>query len=66
MAALGLALFTISSPATGHPVPPVPTAGFHDVFALTTGPTMRGRWPLSRPLPVRPAQMNSRGDLDDS
>ncbi len=34
MAALGLALFTISSPATGHPVPPVPTA----VFALTTGP----------------------------
>jgi len=38
MAALGLALFTISSPATGHPVPPVPTAGFHDVFALTTGP----------------------------
>ena len=35
MAALGLALFTISSPATGHPVPPVPTAGFHDVFALT-------------------------------
>ncbi len=25
MAGLGLALFTISSPATGHPVPPVPT-----------------------------------------
>jgi hypothetical protein len=66
MAALGLALFTISSPATGHPVPPVPTAGFHDVFALTTGPVRRGRWPPSRPLPVRPAQMNSRGDLDDS
>ena len=65
MAALGLALFTISSPATGHPVPPVPTAGFHDVFALT-GPARRGRWQLSRPLPVRPAQMNSRGDLDDS
>jgi hypothetical protein len=34
MAALGLALFTISSLATGHPVPPGPTAGFHDVFAL--------------------------------
>ena len=34
MAALGPALFTISSPATGHPVPP----GFHDVFALTAGP----------------------------
>ena len=45
MAALGLALFTISSPATGHLVPPVPTAGFHDVFALTTGPARRGRWP---------------------
>jgi len=43
MAALGLALFTISSPATGHPVPPVPTAGFHDVFALTTGLARRGR-----------------------
>ena len=41
MAALGLALFTTSSPATGHPVPPVPTAGFHDVFALTTGPARR-------------------------
>jgi hypothetical protein len=38
MAALGLAFFTISSPATGHPVPPVPIAGFRDVFALTTGP----------------------------
>jgi hypothetical protein len=37
MAALGLALCTISSPVTGHPVPPVPTAGFHDVFALTLG-----------------------------
>jgi len=57
MAALGLALFTTSSPATGHPVPPVPTAGLHDVFALTTGPARRGRWPPSRPLPVRPAQM---------
>jgi hypothetical protein len=34
MAALGLALFTISSLATSHPVPPGPTAGFHDVFAL--------------------------------
>jgi hypothetical protein len=63
MAALGLALFTISSPATGHPVP---TAGFHDVLALTTGLARRGRWPPSRPLLVRPAQMNSRGDLDDS
>ena len=49
MAALGLAVFTISSPATGHPVPPMPTAGFHDVFALITGPARRGRWPLSRP-----------------
>ena len=38
MAALGLALFTTSSPATGHPVPPVPTAGLHTVFALTTRP----------------------------
>jgi hypothetical protein len=39
MAALGLAFFTISLPATGHPVqPPVPVAGFRDVFALTTGP----------------------------
>jgi hypothetical protein len=57
MAALGLALFTISSPATGHPVPPVPTAGFHDVFALTTGLARRGRWPPSRPLPVRPAPL---------
>jgi hypothetical protein len=38
MAALGLALVTVSSPATGHPVPPVPTAGFRYVFALTTGP----------------------------
>jgi len=55
MAALGLALFTTSSPATGHPVPPVLTAGLHDVFALTTGPARRGRWPPSRPLPVRPA-----------
>jgi hypothetical protein len=26
MAALGLALFTISSPASSHPVPPVPIA----------------------------------------
>ena len=42
MAALGLALFTISSPVTGHPVPPVCTAGFHDVFALTTGLARRG------------------------
>jgi len=66
MAALGLALFTISSPATGHLGPPVPTAGFHGVFALTTGLAKWGRWPPSRPLPVRPAQMNSRGDLDDS
>jgi hypothetical protein len=50
MAALGLALFTISSPATGHPGAPVPTAGFHNIFALTTGQP----------------QVNSRGDLDDS
>jgi hypothetical protein len=42
MAAFGLALFAISSPVTGHPVPPVPTAGFHDVFALTTGLAGRG------------------------
>ena len=50
MAALGLRPFTTSSPATGHPVPLVPTAGLHDVFALTTGLARRGRWPLSRPL----------------
>lgn len=66
MAALALALFTISSPATGHPVPPVPTAGFHDVFALTTGPPggAAGR-PVGRSQCGQP-QMNSRGDLDDS
>ena len=67
MAALGLALFPISSPATAHPVP----TGFHDVFALTTGLAKRGRWPPSRPLTVGRSQrgqpqMNSRGDLDDS
>jgi hypothetical protein len=42
MAAFGLALFAISSPLTGRPVPPVPAAGFHDVFALTTGLAGRG------------------------
>ena len=63
MAGLGLALFTISSPATGHPVA---TAGFHDVFALTTGPPggATGR-PVGRSQCGQP-QMNSRGDLDDS
>ena len=66
MAALGLALFTTSSLATGHPVPPVPTAGLHDVFALPTGLARRaagravGRSQYGQP------QMNSRGDLDDS
>ncbi len=62
MAALGLALFTISSPATGHP----PIAGFHDVFALTQGsPGGAAGRPVGRSQRGQP-QMNSRGDLDDS
>jgi hypothetical protein len=67
MAALGLALFTISSPATGHPAPPPwPTAGFHDVFALAIGPPGGAAGsPVGRSQRSQP-QMNSRGDLDDS
>ena len=65
MAALGLALFTISSPAAGTRAA-VPTAGFHDVFAVTTGPPggAAGR-PVGRSQYGQP-QLNSRGDLDDS
>jgi hypothetical protein len=57
MAALGLALCTISSPVTGHPVPPVPTAGFHDAFALTVG-RQAGRWPpVGHPSAASPNEL---------
>jgi hypothetical protein len=51
MAALGLALFTTGSPATGHRVP---TAWFHDFFALTTRPP-GGAAAAQSAAPVRPA-----------
>ena len=65
MAPPGLARITIGPPATGHPAPPVPTAGFHDVFTLTTGPARRAGGRPDRPLRERPAQTNARGDLGD-
>jgi hypothetical protein len=58
MAALGLDLFAISPPVTGHPVPPVPAAGFHDVFALTTGLARRGAGRQSAtPSPASPNEL---------